>query len=113
MSIDMEAAATWSPEKLFQEFVDRHDVLGQLVGALYTSIVSDEMAAIEQICMNRYGCATAWLIDQHIITASRTDEFGVVHDVIRPCDSHFRGMRISKHLDVPAKPLTCLVCVGA
>jgi hypothetical protein len=112
VSIDPKAVETWPPEKLFTEYVQRHNLLGQLVGNLYPAVVGDEMCVIEQACMNRYGCGPGWLIDWHHITASRTDEFGVVHDVIKPCIVHFRGMRMTTLFDVPAKPVTCLLCLG-
>jgi hypothetical protein len=111
MSIDPKAVKTWSAEQMFKEFSQRQDLLGQLVGALYSSIVSDEMAVIEAECLERFNCAPVWLIDKNIITASRTDATGVVHDVIKPCDVHYRGMRMSAKLDIPAKPLTCLLCL--
>ncbi len=111
MSIDVKAVRTWTAAQMFREFAQRQDLLGQLVGSLYTGIVSDEMAVIEAECLERFNCAPVWLIDKNIITASRTDDAGVVHDVIKPCDVHYRGMRMSAKLDIPAKPLSCLLCL--
>ena len=111
MSIDTKAVKTWTAEQMFREFAQRQELLGQLVGSLYSSIVGDEMCVIEAECVEQFKCPPVSLIDQGVITASRTDHANVVHDVIAPCEKHYRGMRLNVKLDIPAKPITCLLCL--
>jgi len=111
MSIDPKAVATWTARQMYMEFAQRQDLLAQLVGSLYSSIVSDEMCVIEEACIERFKCPPMSLIANNVLTASRTDATGVTHGVITPCNPYYYGMRLDPLLDIPAKPITCLLCL--
>jgi hypothetical protein len=111
MSIDTKAVKTWTAEQMFKEFVQRQVLLESLGGWLYRGIVGDEMCVIEEACIELYKCPPVSLIAENVITASRTDESGVVHSVVTPCHPMFRGLHMSPTVDTPGNPITCLLCL--
>jgi hypothetical protein len=100
----------WSPEELYEEYEVRIDLMSQLVGSLYPSVLEDELEQIIVMCKGLFSCHPNWLIEQKHFAASYTDEHGLTHDlknlwVGRPQDAVARR-------DKPAKVVTCLECIG-
>jgi len=54
--LDMQSVEQWSEPQMAEQFTAREDLLRQMVGQLYPSILRDEMEVIVAMCSRKFAC---------------------------------------------------------
>jgi hypothetical protein len=108
MSLKDEDVRKWDSETLLREYEQRRDILPQLGGWLYSSIVAGEIQVIKEVASERTEVPLDHWRLENLIPSSWTDPQGLVHWWKGPNECLYNK---SPKADSPMKMPTCLLCV--